>query len=217
VQSLVLAMSTVLRQAAGHADDLVALQASADAEVVAAACGGRAVVQAQTTPTRRQMLMLDPVTGADKPVDVAWQSALQLQVKTERPRPCGYWMAASQGAAADALDALGVLVQRFAETAPLQTEAWVETARGELTRPDVRGSVADGYRSILQLVVDLRPETAEARAGSFYVPLDQPLANLVVAALEPDSQNSFVANRVIDRLDMVRRVMARPTVPLSAR
>ena len=211
VHSQVVALSTVLRQAARHADDLLALQARADAEVVAAACGGRAVVQqAQGTPMRREMPFIDPVTGADKPITVDWQSALALRVTTERPRPCGYWLAAGQAGAVNALAALGLRVQRFAEVAALQTEAWVETARGEVTRPDVSGFVADGFRSILRLVVDLRPEAAEAPAGSYYVPLDQPLANLAIAALEPDSQNSYLANRLIDRLDAVRRVLARP-------
>ena len=31
-----------------------------------------------------------------------------------------------------------------------------------------------------------------------YVPLDQPLAGLIVAALEPDSQSSYAANRLLD-------------------
>jgi hypothetical protein len=98
----------------------------------------------------------------------------------------------------------------------LQTEAWVETARGEVDRPDVRGIVSDGYRTILRLVVDLRAEPADAPAGSWYVALDQPLANLVIAALEPDSQNSLLANRVIDRLDAARRVTVRPAPRLLA-
>lgn len=217
VHSQVVALATVLRQAAHRADDLVALQARADAEVVAAACGGRAVVQAQGTPMRREMLFIDPVTGADFAVDVAWQSSLALRVTTERARPCGYWLAAGQADAVAALAALGVRVQRFTVVAPLQTEAWVETARRELSRPDVRGVVADGYRSILQLVVELKAEALEAPAGSYYVPLDQPLANLVIAALEPDSQNSYVANRRIDRLDAARRVTARPAGVLAAR
>ncbi len=214
VHSHLVAMTTVLRQAARHADDLQALQAAADAQVQAAACTGRAVVLAQGTPIRRELLMLDPVTGADKPIDVAWESALQLRVMTERARPCGYWLAAGQTAAVGKLRALGVVVQHFAGPGLLQTETWVETARGETERPDVRGIVSDGYRTILRLVVDLRAEPANAPAGSWYVPLDQPLANLVIAALEPDSQNSFVANRVIDRLDAARRVTARPAPQL---
>ena len=216
VHSQVLALATVLRQAALHADELVALQAAADAEVAAAACGGRAVVAAQATPGRRVMLMLDPVSGADKPVEVDWDSSLTLRVRSERQRPCGYWLAADQRAAVDTLSALGVQLQRLAGPAQVLSEAWVETARGEVPRPDVLGVAADGQRSILQLVVDLRLETTDLPAGSWYVPLDQPLANLAIAALEPDTQNSFIANRLIDRLDAVRRLLARPPAGLLA-
>ena len=31
----------------------------------------------------------------------------------------------------------------------------------------------------------------------FYVPLDQPLANVIAAALEPGTQSSYAANRVL--------------------
>ena len=47
--------------------------------------------------------------------------------------------------------------------------------------------------------------------GAFYVSLKQPLAGLVVAALEPDSQNSFVANRLMSLDDnKLVRVMKSP-------
>ena len=36
-----------------------------------------------------------------------------------------------------------------------------------------------------------------ARSGDFYVPLDQPLANVIAAALEPETQSSYAANRVL--------------------
>jgi len=216
VHSQVVAMTAVLRQAAVHADSLRELQAGADAEVMAAACGGPAVVRAQTTPTQRTLLMLDPISGADKPVVVDWDSALSLRVREQRPRPCGYWLAADETQAVQSLRALGLQVQRFTEAAPLVTEAWLERARGEVQRPDVRGVAADGQRQILQLVVDLQVQAAEAPTGSWYVPLDQPLANLAIAALEPDSQNSYVANRLIDRLDAARRVLARPPAGVLA-
>jgi len=47
------------------------------------------------------------------------------------------------------------------------------------------------------------------------VPLDQPLANLVLAALEPDTQSSYVANHILDSIDVEARVMSRPAVKLS--
>ena len=47
-------------------------------------------------------------------------------------------------------------------------------------------------------------------AGSWYVSLAQPLAQLAVAALEPDSPNSFFANHVLADLTSAARVTAVP-------
>jgi hypothetical protein len=55
----------------------------------------------------------------------------------------------------------------------------------------------------------------DVEPGSWYVPLDQPLANLVVAALEPDTQNSYLANHIVSDLAAQARVMARPEFRLS--
>ncbi len=49
-------------------------------------------------------------------------------------------------------------------------------------------------------------------AGSYYVPLNQPLASLVVAALEPDTQSSYFVHRVIGELSDTARIMATPAL-----
>ena len=82
-------------------------------------------------------------------------------------------------------------------------------ARQIAPRSDVRGSVAD-LAGALIVKVELVPALVEMSAGSYYVGLDQPLANLVVAAIEPDTQNSFFANRIVSNLKSQARVMARP-------
>ena len=53
-------------------------------------------------------------------------------------------------------------------------------------------------------------------AGTYYVSLAQPLANLVAAALEPDSQNSLVANRLLPLTEerTVLRAIAPPAASL---
>ena len=65
-------------------------------------------------------------------------------------------------------------------------------------------------KPVLRVTVALEPGTLLAPAGSFYVPLDQPLAHLVTAALEPDTQNSWFAHHLVPRLEAVQRVMAAP-------
>ena len=83
-------------------------------------------------------------------------------------------------------------------------------ARSESARPDVRGSVADAARTAIAVQVDLVARAALAPAGSWYVSLDQPMANLVIAALEPDTPSSYFANRLLPTLDAVLRVRAPP-------
>jgi hypothetical protein len=47
----------------------------------------------------------------------------------------------------------------------------------------------------------------DAPVGSYYIPLNQ-LANLAIAALEPDTQSSFFTNRLVDNLAGIARVMS---------
>ena len=44
------------------------------------------------------------------------------------------------------------------------------------------------------------------------MPLNQTLANLAVAALEPDTQSSYYANRLIERLENSARIMGTPSL-----
>jgi hypothetical protein len=48
--------------------------------------------------------------------------------------------------------------------------------------------------------------------GSYYIPLNQPLAHIAVAALEPDTQSSYFANHLIGELEHTARVMATPSL-----
>ena len=209
VHSHVVALKSILASAAAHADALVALRREADASTAASACTGSVVVLAAQTAEQRELLMLDPVTGADKAVSVQWFSSLTLRPVVSRPRPCGYWLAAGADDAVQRLQALGVQVQRLRTATELQAEAWRETSRTDGARPDVRGALDDGYRvRLVQVATD--PARLAVPAGSWYVSLAQPLAHLVVAALEPDSPNSYFANHVLADLAAAARVTAVP-------
>jgi hypothetical protein len=86
-----------------------------------------------------------------------------------------------------------------------------ETARSGGARQDVRGAIADAGQ-IVKVEVALVRGVVDAPAGSYYVPLNQPLANLVIAALEPDTQSSYFANQLIDNLASIARVMSEPAL-----
>ena len=75
---------------------------------------------------------------------------------------------------------LGVQVQQFAQNASAQGDEY-------------RGAVSPVAGAPLQLVDAL----IDLPAGSYYVPLTQPLANLVIAALEPNGPASYLAHGVI--------------------
>ena len=214
VHSQVTALGSVLSSAATHADDLLKLRRFVDAEVAAKACQGAVTVEAAATPGEYEMQMLDLASGAEKRVTVAWDSALALVPVKQRPRPCGYWLGADQSDAVLHLRALGVQVQRFEQAAALRGESYTETARETGARADVLGSIADGG-PVVRVSVKLVRALIDVEAGSFYVGLDQPLANLVVAALEPDTQNSYLANRIVPAVNGLARVLRRPQAQMS--
>ncbi|MPM93485.1 hypothetical protein SDC9_140622 [bioreactor metagenome] len=80
-----------------------------------------------------------------------------------------------------------------------------------MDRPDVRGTVAGGG-PITRVSVTPTRSSIDIPEGSYYVPLNQPLANIAVAALEPDSQNSYFANNLIDDLGSIARIMTVPSL-----
>ncbi|MEO7010584.1 MAG: M14 family metallocarboxypeptidase [Caldimonas sp.] len=215
VHTHVVAIESVLQSAATRAPDLVKLRQYVDQEVSSLACQGDLVVEAGPTASEYQLLMLDPTTGADKPVTVAWDSALELHPLKTRARPCGYWLAETEGDAVQHLRALGIRVERFDQLGEVQGEAYRETTRETGVRQDVRGALYDGA-GVLHVKVQTIPALIDLKAGGYYVPLDQPLANLAVAALEPDTQNSFFANGIISAGTAEARVLMRPEMKTTA-
>ncbi len=200
VHSQVVAMDSVLRSAAARADDLVKLRRFVETETMSLACSGEMTVQAAQTPSEYVLKLIDPATGADMPVNVAWDSSLQLMPIKQRARPCGYWLAASEREAAMRLRGLGVTVQRVEELGVVRGETYREIAH--MAVPDTPGAMLPQVETV--------PALLDAEPGSWYVPLDQPLAGLAIAALEPDTPSSYAANGLIGGVASVARVLARP-------
>jgi hypothetical protein len=210
----VTAIENVLANAAAHAGDLAKLRQFVAQEVSAQACRGEMVIEAVTTPSEYSLHMLDPASGADKTVTVAWNSALELEALRQRARPCGYWLRADQVDSVMRLRALGVKVSRFEESRGVRGEIYRETARDVGVRDDAPGSVADAG-GVLNVKVELLPALVDVTAGSYYVGLDQPLANLVVAALEPDTRNSYVAHGILGSVEGEARVLQNPDLRMT--
>ncbi len=214
VHTHVTAITSVLASTAQRASELHQLRPYLDKEVSAQACKEQAVVEAGATAAQYDLLMLDPVTGADKSVPVDWDSALALRSLKARARPCGYWLSAASTVAVDRLRLHGVQVQRVAEQGSMLGDSYRETSSTSGERQDVRGAIADS-NAIIKVQVNLARGVVDVPRGSYYVPLNQPMANLVIAALEPDTQSSYFANQILRGLQSTVRVMAEPTVKLE--
>ena len=211
VHTQVTALTSVLASTAQRASQLGQLRPYLDKEVSAQACKGEAVVQAEPTPAQYDLVMLDPVSGADKPITVDWDSALALRTLKVRARPCGYWLSASSKTAVERLRLQGLQVLRVQEPSAMLGDLYRETSRSEGARQDVRGSIADAA-PIVKTEVALVRGVIDAPSGSFYLPLNQPLANLAIAALEPDTQSSYLANQLLEGLASSARVMSEPSL-----
>lgn len=193
VHTLVTALGAVLQSASDRGADLLKIRQYVDAEISAQACKGTVVVEAGLSTGEHTLQMLDAATGAEKSTTVAWDSALALRDLQVRPRPCGYWLEASESAAVARLRLLGVRVEQVLSNGVVQGDTFVETAA---TPREVK---------TVSALLDLAP-------GGYYVPLSQPLAHVAVAALEPDTAFSYWAGGLVTGLSKAARVMALPGV-----
>ena len=209
VQTQIVAVKSVLASATRHAEDLVKLRQFVDRETASLACQGEIVIDAAPTASEYATSVIDPQTGEIRRITVAWQSALQLRTLKSRPRPCGYWLAQSDGEAVRRLRLLGIEVQQLDELGELRGEGYRETAREPI---DAGAAVNSG--TAMRLQVETLPSLLDVVAGSYYVSLEQPLANLAVAALEPEAPSSFAANGLVD-VGSEARILMQPEVQMT--
>ena len=211
VHTHVLAANTVIETAAAQRAQLIRLTREAEQRARRGACQGDMIVDARLTPARERLTFLDVATGRDLPSEVEWRAASPLSVVRLRARPCGYLIAPNEIPAIERLTLLGVQLYKVVKAAPWRVERYVITREGHGPREDARGAIADDHAV---RKVEVRTERADEviAPGTVYVPLSQPLSPLITAALEPDSQSSFLANRVLDfEASQLRRVMRMPT------
>ncbi|NMM79734.1 peptidase M14 [Acidovorax sp. SRB_14] len=211
VHTQITAVTSALRSTAERAANLEQVRSFVVRDTSAQACRDQMVVEAGPTREQRDITMLDPDTGADRVLRVDWNSSLALRNLKSRPRPCGYWLSADADAAIERLRLLGVQVLRVAEPGGLLADTYRETSSARGVREDVRGPMTESA-DIVRAQVALVRSAIDVPAGSYYVPLNQAMAYLAVAALEPDTQNSYFANHVIERLEHSARVMATPSL-----
>jgi len=200
VHSLVMAASQILHTSAARAQDLQQVQTFVGRETAALACRQQLDVQVRQSLEQRTVTLLDAESGTEQRVRVDWHSSLQPQSVARRARPCGYWIAPHAHAAVQRLRLLGLQVLKVAEPGQLMAERW------QMPRADAHRPAAGAYVTTRGAL--------RAEAGSFYLPMNQPLAHLASAALEPDTAYSYLAHGVLAAGEAAR-VMAPPSVVLE--
>lgn len=199
VHAQVTALSSALRSTAERAKELEQVRTFVAREIASQACRSPMVLSSAPSPTQQELLAINPNSGADTPLRVDWDSALQLQALKKRQRPCGYWLASSADAVVHKLQLLGVQVMRIAEpaTAVAQTYQAAANASPGAPQPNPLTTVSSAL---------------DIAAGSYYVPLNQPLANVALAALEPDTAHSYYSHGVLTSLEQIARVTQPPAL-----
>ncbi|MDC2858555.1 MULTISPECIES: M14 family metallopeptidase [Delftia] len=196
VHTLVTAATRMLHSSAERAKDLTQVQAFVARETASLACHQQLAVQAEQTPEQRTLTMIQPDTGADQQVRVDWNASLQARTTLSRPRSCGYWLSASAQTAVDRLRLLGLQVLKVAEPGQLLADSYNEARSA---------TPASGAYALTRGAV-------EAPVGSYYLSMNQPMANIAAAALEPDTPYSYLARGLVPTLSDMARVMAPPSV-----
>ncbi len=196
VHAQVTALTSALRSTAERAAKLEEVRSYEARAIASQACRGELTVRAQGTPLQRELIAIDPQTGADRPLHLQWDATLQLRPTLKRARPCGYWLSASAGDAVQRLRWMGVQVLRVAEPGAVLADMYEPAQPGAERGENLRVATRRG-------AIDV-PE------GSYYVSMNQTLANLAAAALEPDTRGSYYAHQVIASLQDAARVMVNP-------
>jgi hypothetical protein len=213
VQSHWVSALAIIELAAKDGASLVRNYEDAGRTTALLACTGTLSVAGRQTNERHTLSFLDAKTGEPRDVEVAWRSSHTLTIDRERARPCGYLIAPDQRLAVQRLRALGIEVTQLSAAAAnsdWDLEDYVVEADNVGARQDGRGAIADSG-GIRVLRVQLRATRATPAPGSYFVNMAQPLAALVCAALEPDSQNSYAANRLLSlEPQKLRRVTQLP-------
>ncbi|WP_103046428.1 M14 family zinc carboxypeptidase [Comamonas faecalis] len=200
VHAQVTALSSVLHSAMQRAEDLAKVRTYVERNTAAQACHGQAVIAAAPTTAQRELLALDLATGEDRALQLPWDGA-PLRALHERPQACGYWLAADARDAAQRLRTLGLQVMRVAENGSVLVDSWRALPAGHLPL------TAQSQPQDAPAQLDLVRNAIDVPAGSYYLPLNQPLAWLAVAALEADAPSSYLSRHLLPDLAASARVM----------
>ncbi|MEZ5740564.1 MAG: M14 family zinc carboxypeptidase [Burkholderiaceae bacterium] len=214
-------MLSLLRTLHDHADQVVGVIEQARGDIIrrGRAVGDDDFLVLDTEPAvavPHTVPYIDLETMERRPQHVLYRSQVEQQIQQTRERPLAYVLRPELVDALRTLQDLGLRVQRLTEPRAVP----------------VQSLTVDGYRESEDMYEGVRRRFVTARlrnrlvalpAGSWIVPMDQPLANLAAEALEPETADSLVCFGVLparpnEELPVYRLMdpQARAALPLAA-
>jgi hypothetical protein len=190
VHTQYLVLASLLKTTADNAAEVRSLTRAAREDTVRRGREAKAEDQVAVTlrmPMRKQSLaMADPASGEVRQVEVDWIDPREALPGLSRSRPYAYLMLPSHADIARRLALSGIQVRRLKEAAEIEVETYDVTDRRQ-------GSVfVEGHiRSTVTTEVQTRKRVFPR--GTYVFAMAQPSANILVAALEPESPSSFVS------------------------
>jgi len=134
-----------------------------------------------------ELPMLDPASAVDRPTSVPFQDSRSVTVTAKRSRPAGYLML-GETVVADRLALNAVTLCALAAPVSIDAEAFVLKAVKRTSRESINPDQS--------VEVELANKSLTLPAGTLFVPMHQPAAAIIAAALEPDSPGSFIGTGI---------------------
>jgi predicted nuclease with RNAse H fold len=197
-------MKSILQTTANNAEEVRRVVRDARVDVMTrgrkAAAEDRVAVTL-TSPTRSQKLtMLDASIGTPTEIEVEWQDPREARAALTRARPYAYLLLPSHTEVARRLAMSGVDVRRLQQPAELEVESYEVTER-QAGNVFVEGHIRN------TVTTEVRVKKRVFPAGTLVYAMAQPTANILIAALEPESPSSFVS---LGMIPADRRGIANP-------
>lgn len=156
----------------------------------AAAPGPDIVVTSKNPLVAQKLAMRDPQSGDLSQVEVEWDDSLGAIPELVRKRPFAYVMPPAYADVARRLAYSGVEVRRLHEPLTLEVETY------QVTDKRVGTVYYEGHIRN-NVTTEVERKAVAFAAGSYVYPMAQPTANVIAAALEPESPSSFVTFGII--------------------
>jgi len=172
------------------ADPQGLLKRLADARAAAAADRSDLVVSHTEGEHDIELPLIDPQSGAAKPTTVRLVDSRDIRPVDVRARPLGYLVLRGADVVADRLALNAVKVCQSTKAAGVAVEAY------DVTRTNAKTS-RESINPDQSMRVKVIHKTIDVPVGTLFVPMTQPAAGIVAAALEPDSPGSYLGVGVI--------------------